>query len=198
MGYCMATRATPVTEAEKDEPNVQGQVIHVDGVGAVTAYLRIEQVDDMTDAPAEEIETVQLRVPVKAEMETVETDAEGDPIKNKDGTDKIKVEEVLRYEDLEIDLSPASFTKLSEALEPFRVKARPAERRISAPASTRSATRGGSTALADWNRRAKIWLGKNRPELEINEQTRGRLSADNIALYVRMNPGDPRPKKLID
>lgn len=189
----MATKATPVTEAEKDEPNVQAHEIDIPGVGPVMTYLRVEQVDDLTGKAEEGIETIQLTVPVRVKVEVIDRDAEGDPIKNGDGTDKITTDEVTQYDDLEIDLSSASLAKLMKALEPFRVKAREVPKTYSAPAPTRSVSKSSNPERTEWTRRARVWLERNRKELGVTTNDRGRLGRDHQNVYVTNNPNDPKP-----
>lgn len=189
----MATKAIPTTEAEKGNPGVEEVTVVVPGAGTVTTYFKIEHVDDLTGKPEDGIETIRLSVPVEAERETVETDAEGDPLKNSDGTDKIKVEKFIDYEMREIDLGPASRTKLFKALASFYEASREVTKaQPSAGIRTRTAG-GGSSEVSDWNRRVKAWLEKNRPELGITSSTRGRLSKDHEKIYITNNPNDPKP-----
>lgn len=177
----MVTKATPVTEAEKDEPNVQGVLINVPGVdGPIRGYVRVEQVDDLTGKPTEGIETVRLMVPLKVEKRA------------ESPSDKT---ETIEYEEFEIDLSPASFDRLTNVLEPFKAKARAVERKPVTTSSTakRSVSKSSNPARTLWTQRARTWLEANRPKTGVKTTDRGRLKEDHQELYLAFNPDDPRP-----
>lgn len=205
----MATKPVPATEAEYTkaqevgDASVQRVEVPIPGVtDPVIQFFKVEYVDDLTGKPEEGTETVQLRVPVEKEEEVTETDDDGEPLKNRDGTDKITVRKYIGYENLEVDLGPASFAKLERALAPFVKAARPA----AAPAGSGGGSAARKTGkgvpnpdLADWNRRVRDWLN-NSPETPVkkNEDVppKGRIKAVWEAAYVEAHPEDPKPGTL--
>lgn len=183
----MATKAIPATEADKDQPDVQEATTQVPGVGSVTTYWRIEHQDDLTGKAETGLETIRLRVPVEAERETVERDAEGDPLKNDDGTDKITVVKFIDYESREIDLGPASRTKLFKALAPFYAASREGEPEpVSAPVGIRSRT--GRKTPEDDLAAIREWAQKAGHDVK----DRGRVPQHIKDAYYLNNP-DKRP-----
>ncbi|MEU5197279.1 hypothetical protein AB0G86_25060 [Streptomyces scabiei] len=190
---------TPVVVTEEDykaDPeNVQLIETPIPGfpdAAPLVTYIKVQHIDDLTGKPADGIETVSLLVPVEAERETVERDAEGDPVKNDDGSDKIKVEKYTDFEARELDLSPASLKKLMTALKPFYEKSRP--RVVSVPAARPAAASSGpNPELSAWNRRVKAWLETNRPEYGVKANTKGRVKGEHETLYAQQNPTDPKP-----
>lgn len=185
----MATKANPVTADEKDQPDVEAVTVQVAGVGPVTAYFRIEHQDDLTGKVETGLETIKLRIPVEAERETVERDAEGDAIKNDDGTEKIKVEKFIDYESREIDLGPASRTKLFKALAPFYEASRESKPEpVSASAGVRTRT-GGRTAPADDLTAIREWAQTVGHDVK----DRGRVPQAIKDAYYKANPHITRP-----
>ncbi|WP_019057764.1 Lsr2 family protein [Streptomyces prunicolor] len=195
----MAVKAVQLIEMteetyDKAPDGIDRVPVEVPGVGTHVTYWRKEYVDDLTEKPAEGTVTVNLLVPVDAEREEVVIGEDGEPEKNEDGSDKLKVVGYTDYEAREIDLSPASLKKLMTALKPFAAKSR--ERVVSVPASRPAAASSASSPnpkLTEWNRRVKAWLEANRPEYGVLANTRGRVKGEHETLYVQQNPTDPKP-----
>ncbi|MGW3421296.1 hypothetical protein [Streptomyces phaeochromogenes] len=194
----MAKTPVVVTEDDykADPENVQRIETPIPGfadAAPLVTYIKVQYVCDLTSKPADDIETVSLLVPVEAEREVVERDAEGDPVLNDDGSSKITKEKYLDFEAREIDLSAASLKKLQTALKPFYEKSR--ERVVAVPAARPAASSASSAnpALQEWTRRVKVWLEANRPEYGVKHNTKGRLKGEYETLYVAQNPSDPKP-----
>lgn len=185
----MATKATPVTEAEKGQDGVQEVTATVPGVGPVTTYFRIEYVDDLTGKPGDNTRTVTLRFPYEDEQEKTETDADGNTVLNGDGTEKIVMEKFIGYETMDVDLSDPSLAKLIKALEPFYKVARATPSAPLAPVRTRTGS-GASAAVSEWNRRVRSWA----QSVGHTVADRGQLKAEITEAYSRANPNDPKPK----
>ncbi|WID10836.1 Lsr2-like DNA bridging protein [Streptomyces phage Mulchroom] len=154
----MATKAEPVGSDKAGEPGVKEVVTNIPGVGEVKAYFQVSTVDDYDGKTTEDVQTLRLTVPQEEEREVVETDAEGDPVKNEDGSDKLTTEKVWAYRSLEIDLGKASRDKLIKALEPFVSKAREAKTQPVATQTSLSASTGKSphdlNAIRQWAKSA--------------------------------------------
>jgi hypothetical protein len=187
----MATKATPVTEKDKGKAGVQEVTAEVPGVGPVSTYFRIEFVDDLTGKPGNNTQTVKLRFPHEADNEIVETDDQGEPLKNDDGTEKITTEKFIAYEEMVIDLSEPSFAELVKVLAPYREVARPAPVQSAAPIRTRTASHKKDSASTEWNSRLKEWA--RTVGHKVND--RGRIPAEIVEAYTRANPSDPRPSE---
>jgi hypothetical protein len=205
----MAAKPVPATEAEYAKAQEVGdssvQRVEVPIPGAtepVIQFFKVEYVDDLTGKPEQGTKTVQLRVPVEKEEEVTETDDDGEPLKNRDGTDKITVRKYIGYENLEVDLGPASFARLERALAPFVAAARPATEPDSSTSGNVARKTGKSTPnpeLAEWNRRVRYWLN-NSPKTPVkkNEDVppKGRIKAVWEAAYIEAHPEDPKPGSL--
>jgi hypothetical protein len=166
-GTQVATNANPVDASRKDEEGVKEVQTHIPGVGDVTAYFLVETVDDVDQKTKEDVQTLRLSVPVEAEEEVEVLDAEGDPVKNGDGSIKLKTETYWKTVHYEVDLGPASREKLEKALAPFLKNAREA----TAPVA----------AIREWAKGA----GHSVKE-------KGRIAGDIIAAYYR-STGKPNP-----
>lgn len=196
----MAKTALQVTEVEykADPANVQRIEVPIPGVAQpLVSYVQVQFVDDLTGKPAEGIETVQLLVPVEAEREVTELDAEGDTVLNEDGSAKITTEKYTDFEARELDLSPASLKKLQTALKPFYEKSR--ERVVSVPrtAVAKKTASGPNPELTEWNRRVRVWLNEspNTPVKKTEEvPDRGRIKSAWEEAYVAANPSDAKPE----
>ncbi|MDQ0907778.1 hypothetical protein QFZ22_003763 [Streptomyces canus] len=191
----MATKATPVTEAQKDEAGVQAIETQIPGVGPVTTYFKIEKVDDVTGKPEAGIETVRLLIPVEDEEVVDVIGEDGEPEKNADGSAKTETEKFIRYETRELDLGPASLTKLVKALKPFADASREAKAPVSTGGSTAAKSSGPNPELSAWNREAKKWLEENRPGYGIKHNTKGRLKAEYEEEFAKAT-GKPKPGTL--
>jgi hypothetical protein len=167
----MATKATPVTEAEKDEPNVKEVVAQVPGIGPVKTYFRVEKVDDLDKKTADDVQSLRFAVPVEKQDDDENT--------------------FWAVQHRAIDLGKVSRDKLLKALKPFIE----ASEEVSAPGGpgARTASAGGpNPALTEWNRRAKTWLEENRPHHGVKHNTKGRLKAEYEDEYATAN-NDPKP-----
>lgn len=196
----MAKTAIQVTEDEyKANPDSVQKIEHqIPGVPTpLVTYVQVQFVDDLSGKPAEGTETVQLLVPVEAEREEVELDAEGDTVLNEDGTAKIIMEKYIDFEAREIDLSPASLKKLQTALKPFYEKSR--ERVVVARpqvAAKKTAT-GSNPELTEWNRRVRSWLQTEAPASVLGGEevpAKGRIKAKWEEAYVSAHPSDQKPE----
>ncbi|MFM9573384.1 histone-like nucleoid-structuring protein Lsr2 [Streptomyces turgidiscabies] len=175
----MATNAVPVTADQKDEPGVKETQAYVDGIGNLTVYVKVSTTDDLDQKTTEDVQTLKLSVPVEEEEEVEELDAEGDPIKNEDGSTKLKVEKYYKTVHYEVDLGKVSRDKLEKALAPFLKNAREAQAPvIRGSQSTLTATPSKSahdlTAIREWAKGA----GHSVKE-------KGRIAGDIIAAYYR-------------
>ena len=158
----MAKKPVVVTEAEweKDKENVQRIETPIPGFAdaePVITYVQVQYLDDVTEKPAEGIETVPLLVPVEKEKEEVVIGEDGEPEKNEDGSDKLHVVKYIDFEAREIDLSGPSLKKLMTALKPFYEKSRPRVVSVSRPAAAAKApaSSGHDTqAIREWARTA--------------------------------------------
>ncbi|MFG2412578.1 Lsr2 dimerization domain-containing protein [Streptomyces goshikiensis] len=196
----MAVKATPVTEAQKDEKDVQAVEANVPGVGTVLTYFKIEKVDDVSGKPEEDIYTVRLTVPVEVTEEAPEYGDDGEPVVDDEGKEVTTTETSFSYRNLEVDLGSASRAKLEKALAPFIKNAR----EVQAPAPGRfvnerrsiSASSGPNPALTEWRRRARRWLQQEAPASVLRGETvgdKGVLKAHLEEAYVKAHPNDPRP-----
>lgn len=120
----MATNAIPVTADQKDAEGVKAIPTQVPGVGEVMVYMKVETTDDVDGKTTEGVETYTFSMPVEKEEEVEVLDAEGDPVKNEDGSTKLTTEKYWTTVSYELDLSPASRDKLLKALAPFAKNAR--------------------------------------------------------------------------
>ncbi|MFF0808837.1 Lsr2 family DNA-binding protein [Streptomyces albogriseolus] len=183
----MATNAVPVTADKKDEEGVKEVKAHVPGVGEVLTYFKVETVDDFDGKTTEDVQTLRLTVPREEEREVVVTDAEGDPEKNEDGSDKLTTEKVWAYRSLEIDLGKASRDKLIKALEPFVSKAREAKTQPVATQTSLSASTGKSphdlNAIRSWAKSAGHEVAD-----------KGRIAKNIITAYYK-STGKPNPEE---
>ncbi|MCX4577953.1 Lsr2 family protein [Streptomyces sp. NBC_01571] len=171
----MATNAVPVTADQKDEPGVQKVATFIPGVGNVDAYFKVETTDDLDSKTTEDVQTLRLTVPQEAEQEVTVLDAEGDPVLNEDGSEKLTTEKVWNYVALELDLGQASRTKLLKALEPFVKAGRPANApAVHAPAAAKSSSGHDLNAIRAWARDAGH-----------DVKDKGRIAANILTAYYK-------------
>lgn len=178
----MATNAVPVTADQKDEPGVRETQAYVDGVGNLTVYVKVSTTDDVDGKTTEDVQTLKLSVPVEAEEEVEEVDAEGDPIKNEDGSIKLKVEKYFKTVHYELDLGQASREKLEKALAPFLKNAREAQ----APVVSRGGYKPQALPAGVDTAAVRKWAVDNRIRVDgklINEK--GRVSQAFIDAYEK-------------
>jgi len=123
----MATNAVPVTADQKDEEGVQETKTFVPGVGNLTVYVKVEKVDDVDEKTTKDVETYTFSMPVEEEEEVEVIGEDGEPVKNEDGSTKLKTEKFWKTVHYEVDLSPANREKLLKALAPFQKNAREKE-----------------------------------------------------------------------
>jgi hypothetical protein len=158
----MAKKPVVVTEAEweKDKENVQRIETPIPGFAdaePVITYVQVQYLDDVTEKPADGIETVPLLVPVEKEKEEVVIGEDGEPEKNEDGSDKLQAVKYWDFEPREIDLGSASLKKLVTALKPFYEKSRPRVVSVSRPASASKAPGSAGhdlAAIREWAKKA--------------------------------------------
>lgn len=197
----MAKKPVTVTEDDykADPDNVQRIETPIPGFAdaePLVTYVKVEYVDDISGKPAEDVETVQLLVPVEVDREAVETGDDGEPLKNADGSDKLTVVKEWDYEPREIDLSPANLKKLVTALKPYAEKSRPRVVRAQARTSTGTASSAPSSARSKWLDRVRTWANEKAPAAVLKGRTvadRGRVAEDIRQAYVDANPQDPEP-----
>ncbi|MEU3599878.1 histone-like nucleoid-structuring protein Lsr2 [Streptomyces sp. NPDC006798] len=127
----MATTAVPVDASKKDEEGVKEVVTNVPGVGNMTIYVKVSMTDDVDGKTTDDVQTLKLSVPVQDEEEVEVLDAEGDPVKNEDGSTKLTTETFFKTVHYELDMGATSREKLEKALAPFLKNAR----EVAAPAS---------------------------------------------------------------
>ncbi|WP_019060975.1 Lsr2 family DNA-binding protein [Streptomyces prunicolor] len=182
----MATNANPVDASRKDEEGVREVNTHIPGVGDVTAYFLVETVDDVDQKTKEDVQTLKLSVPVEAEEEVEELDAEGDPVKNEDGSTKLKTETYWKTVHYEVDLGQASREKLEKALAPFLKNAREAQ----APAVARGGYKPQALPSGVDTAAVRKWAVDNNIKVDgkgINDK--GRVPAAFIEKYEEAHKG---------
>ncbi|MDQ0793569.1 histone-like nucleoid-structuring protein Lsr2 [Streptomyces sp. B1I3] len=180
----MATTAVPVTAAEKDQEGVKEVVTQVPGVGPMTIYVKVSVTDDVDGKTTEDVQTLRLSLPVQAETEVEVLDAEGEPVKNEDGSTKLTTETYFKNVWYELDMGKASREKLEKALVPFMKNARETQSPIghTAAAST-SKSAHDLTAIREW---AKA----NNHEVA----DKGRIATKIVEAYY-IAVGKPNPDK---
>ncbi|MFE4579192.1 Lsr2 family DNA-binding protein [Streptomyces chartreusis] len=174
----------PEEDYKKDPGKVQRIETPIPGfpdAEPVVTYIRVQYVDDLTGIPADDVETVHLLVPVEEDREEVVRGEDGEPEKNDDGSDKLKVSRYLAYEPRELDLSQASLQKLMEALEPFAEKSRPRSERDNTRATTTRTAAHDLSAIRSWAQNAGHEVA-----------VKGRVSSRIIDAYYKAT-GKPRP-----
>ncbi|MGW3929975.1 Lsr2 family DNA-binding protein [Streptomyces microflavus] len=175
----MATKAEPVSSDQAGKPGVKEVTTHIPGVGEVKAYFQVSTVDDFDGKTTEDVQTLRLTVPQEEEREVVETDDNGEPVKNEDGSDKLTTETVWTYPALELDLGKTSRDKLLKVLEPFVSKAReakvqPVAQQASFTAAAKSKSPHDLDAIRDWAKKAGH-----------DVKDRGRIAQNIIDAYYR-------------
>lgn len=185
----MATNPIPVTADQKGEPGVVETVTHVPGVGNMTIYVKVEKVDDVDSKTTEGVETYSFSMPVEDEAEVEVLDAEGEPVKNEDGSTKLTTEKFWKTVHYEVDMSPANRDKLLKALAPFQKNAREkAAPVVSAPSRSYTAPTlpdGVDTATV------RKWAVDNNVQVDgkgINEK--GRVPQAFIDKYMEAHKKD--------
>lgn len=174
----MATRAEPVSSDQAGKPGVKEVTTNIPGVGEVKAYFQVSTVDDVDGKTTEDVQTLRLTVPQEDEREVVETDDNGEPVKNEDGSDKLTTEKVWAYRALELDLGKANRDKLIKALEPFVSKAR--ESKAQPVASQGSFTATPSKSAHDLNA-IRSWAKGAGHDVK----DKGRIASSIIEAYYR-------------
>lgn len=156
-------------------------------VGEVKAYFLVSTIDDVDGKTTEDTQTLRLTVPQEDEREVVETDDNGEALKNEDGSDKLTTETYWRYPTLELDLGKASRDKLLKALEPFVSKARESKTQPVATQTSLSASAGKSphdlNAIRAWAKGAGHEVAD-----------KGRIAAKVIEAYYT-STGKTNPEK---
>ena len=184
----MATNATPVTAAEKDQPGVIETKTFVEGVGDLSVYVKVEKVDDVDSKTTEDVETLKLSVPVEAYEEVEETDEEGNTKEDDEGNPVMKKERFFKVVHYELDMGKASRDKLEKALAPFLKNAREVQAPVVRPSQgTLTAAKSSSphdlAAIREWAKGAGH---------EVKEK--GRIAANIIAAYYK-STGKPNPEE---
>jgi len=183
----VATKAEPVGSDQAGKPGVQEVTTHIPGVGEVKAYFLVSTVDDYDGKTVEDVQTLRLTVPQEAQREVVDTDDNGEALKNGDGSDKLTVETYWRYPALEIDLGKVSRDKLLKALEPFVSKAR--ESKTQPVVSQGSFTPSPSKSAHDLNA-IRAWAKGAGHEVA----DKGRIAGKVIQAYYN-STGKPNPEE---
>ncbi|MET8270170.1 histone-like nucleoid-structuring protein Lsr2 [Streptomyces sp. NPDC005096] len=174
----MATKAEPVGSDQAEKPGVQEVNTNIPGVGDVKAYFLVSTIDDVDGKTTEDIQTLRLTVPKEETREVVETDNNGEAVKNEDGSDKLTTENVWVYPTLELDLGKASREKLFKALEPFVSKARTAKTQPVATQTTFTAS--PSKSAHDLNA-IRVWAKGAGHDVK----DKGRIASSIIEAYYR-------------
>ncbi|MZE50118.1 Lsr2 family protein [Streptomyces sp. SID5770] len=183
----MATKAEPVGSDQAGKPGVQEVTTHIPGVGEVKAYFQVSTVDDVDGKTTEDVQTLRLTVPQEEEREVVETDDNGEALKNEDGSDKLTTETVWAYKSLEIDLGAANREKLLKALEPFVSKAREGKAQSYASQGSFSAPAAKSSSPHDLNA-IRAWAKGAGHDVK----DKGRIAGNIIEAYYK-STGKPNP-----
>lgn len=179
----MATNAVPVDASKKDEEGVKEVTTNIPGVGEVTAYFKVSTTDDVDGKTTEDVQTLRFSIPVEAEEEVEELDAEGDPIKNEDGSTKLKTEKFFKTVHYEVDMGSVSREKFIKALAPFTKNAR----EVTAPVSRVATTAGTSKSAHDLNA-IRSWAKENGHEVA----DKGRIAQKVMDAYYKAT-GKPNP-----
>lgn len=178
----MATNAVPVSADQKDEPGVQAVKVNVPGVGEIDTFIKVEHVDDVDGKTTEGVETYSFSLPVEAEEEVEVIGEDGEPVKNEDGSTKLKVEKFFKTVHYEVDMAPASRDKLIKALAPFVKNAR----EKAAPVVSRGGYKPQTLPSGVDTAAVRKWAQENDIKVEgklINEK--GRVPQSFIDLYQK-------------
>ncbi|MET7741992.1 histone-like nucleoid-structuring protein Lsr2 [Streptomyces sp. NPDC005385] len=183
----MARKPVVVTEAdwEKDKENVQRIETSIPGfpdAEPLVSYVKVEYTDDVTEKPAEGVETYSFSLPVEAKEEVEVIGEDGEPEKNTDGSTKLKVETYFKTVHYDVDMSPASREKLIKALAPFTKNARVK----STPVVTASAA-SASKSSHDLNA-IRAWAKENNHEVADKGRIAGKVIEAYYAATGKTNP----------
>ncbi|MBT2365250.1 Lsr2 family protein [Streptomyces sp. ISL-10] len=182
----MSIKATPVAPDQAGQPGVTETQTYVEGVGNVSVYIKVEKVDDVTEAVTDDVQTLRFSVPVW--VEPVAADEEKG-IEAEEGYWKVS--------NREIDLGKKNRDAFLKSLDKYLT----ASREIQAPAprtvAAKKSTTGPNPELTEWRRRVRTWLTNEAPASVTHGEKvpdRGVLKGAWEAAYVEKHPQDPKPE----